>query len=123
MIGHALQSGIGLPDRDYYLGRDKKSKELRKQYVNMLCRMFELIGEKPTVARRHAEAVLIGTDAAGHALKHGGRRNDTLTALTALAIVEKVLAGQLTPGFQTPSLAYGPDLIMEIEGVERVDEE
>lgn len=58
MIGHALQSGIGLPDRDYYLGRDKKSKELRKQYVNMLCRMFELIGEKPTVARRHAEAVL-----------------------------------------------------------------
>lgn len=58
MIGHALQSGIGLPDRDYYLGRDKKSKELRQQYVNMLCRMFELIGEKPTVARRHAEAVL-----------------------------------------------------------------
>ncbi len=58
MIGHALQSGIGLPDRDYYLGRDKKSKELRKAYVNMLCRMFELIGEKPTVARRHAEAVL-----------------------------------------------------------------
>ena len=45
----------------------------------------------------------------------------TLTALTAVAIVEKVLAGQLTPGFQTPSLAYGPDLIMEIEGVERED--
>jgi putative endopeptidase len=58
MIGHALQSGIGLPDRDYYLGRDKKSKELRQAYVNMLCRMFELIGEKPTVARRHAQAVL-----------------------------------------------------------------
>lgn len=58
MIGHALQSGIGLPDRDYYLGRDKKSKELRQQYVNMLCRMFELIGEKSKVARRHAEAVL-----------------------------------------------------------------
>ena len=34
---------------------------------------------------------------------------------------EKVLAGQPTPGFQTPSLAYGPDLIMEIEGVERED--
>jgi len=46
----------------------------------------------------------------------------TLTALTAVAIVEKVLAGQLTPGFQTPSLAYGPDLIMEIEGVEREDQ-
>ncbi|CAN5322250.1 M13 family metallopeptidase [soil metagenome] len=58
MIGHALQSGIGLPDRDYYLGRDKKSKDLRKAYVGMLARMFELIGEKPAVARRHAESVL-----------------------------------------------------------------
>jgi Ca2+-binding RTX toxin-like protein len=34
----------------------------------------ELIG-------RHAETVLIGTDAAGHALTLGGRRNDALTAL------------------------------------------
>ena len=47
----------------------------------------------------------------------------TLTALSTLAIVEKVLSGQLTPGFQTPSLAYGPDLIMEIEGVVREDAE
>jgi short subunit dehydrogenase-like uncharacterized protein len=45
----------------------------------------------------------------------------TLTAQTAVQIAEKVLAGQLTPGFQTPSRAYGPDLIMEFEGVERVD--
>ncbi len=41
----------------------------------------------------------------------------TLTAMTALAIVEKVLAGQVNVGFQTPSLAYGADLILEIEGV------
>lgn len=45
----------------------------------------------------------------------------TLTALTALAVVEKVLAGQVKAGFQTPSLAYGADLIMEIEGVVRED--
>jgi short subunit dehydrogenase-like uncharacterized protein len=47
----------------------------------------------------------------------------TLTALTGLAIAEKVLAGQLTPGFQTPSLAYGPDLIMKIDAVQREDGE
>jgi short subunit dehydrogenase-like uncharacterized protein len=45
----------------------------------------------------------------------------TLTVLSALAIVEKALAGQVTPGFQTPSQAYGPDLVMELPGVTRED--
>ena len=45
----------------------------------------------------------------------------TFTALSSLAIVRKVLDGQVRPGFQTPSSAYGPDLVMEIPGVERVD--
>lgn len=45
----------------------------------------------------------------------------TLTMLSALAIVEKALAGQVKPGFQTPSLAYGPDLVLELPGVERED--
>ncbi|HEU5100113.1 MAG TPA: saccharopine dehydrogenase NADP-binding domain-containing protein [Roseiflexaceae bacterium] len=43
----------------------------------------------------------------------------TLTALTALAIAEKLLAGQATAGFQTPSRAYGADLILQIPGVTR----
>src|SRR2546423_1122538 len=45
----------------------------------------------------------------------------TLTALAALAIVEKVLAGDFTAGYQTPSLAYGADFILQIEGVTRED--
>jgi short subunit dehydrogenase-like uncharacterized protein len=45
----------------------------------------------------------------------------TLTALTALAIAEKALAGQAPVGFQTPSRAYGADLILEIPGVTRED--
>ncbi len=45
----------------------------------------------------------------------------TLTVLSALAIVEKALAGQVKPGFQTPSLAYGPDLALELPGVQRED--
>jgi short subunit dehydrogenase-like uncharacterized protein len=46
----------------------------------------------------------------------------TLTAMTAVAAVEKVLAGQAPVGFQTPSTAFGEDFILEIEGVERSDE-
>ena len=35
----------------------------------------------------------------------------TTTALAALEITRRILAGDLKPGFQTPSMAYGPDLI------------
>jgi short subunit dehydrogenase-like uncharacterized protein len=45
----------------------------------------------------------------------------TLTALASLRIVQKVLEGNAPAGFQTPSMAYGPDLVLEVEGVERVD--
>jgi short subunit dehydrogenase-like uncharacterized protein len=50
-----------------------------------------------------------------------GPEGYTLTALTALAIVERVLAGQAPAGFQTPSRAYGPDFILEVPGTERID--
>lgn len=45
----------------------------------------------------------------------------TLTAHTAVAIAEKILAGNVKPGYQTPSSAYGSDLILEIEGTTRTD--
>lgn len=45
----------------------------------------------------------------------------TLTALTAVAAAEKVLAGEAPAGFQTPSRAYGADFILEIPGVTRED--
>ena len=52
-----------------------------------------------------------------------GPEGYTLTALTALAIVGHVLDGKFSAGFQTPSKACGPDLILEIEGVKREDVE
>ncbi len=45
----------------------------------------------------------------------------TVTAIAALNIAEKILAGNFTPGYQTPAKAYGADLILEIPGVERQD--
>jgi short subunit dehydrogenase-like uncharacterized protein len=44
-----------------------------------------------------------------------------LTALTAVHIAARVLNGQAPQGFQTPSRAYGADLILEIPGVTRSD--
>ena len=45
----------------------------------------------------------------------------TLTARMALRVASKVCAGELTPGFQTPSTAYGKDLVLELPGTERMD--
>lgn len=45
----------------------------------------------------------------------------TITAIAALNITEKVLAGDFKPGYQTPAKAYGADLVMEIDGVNRQD--
>jgi short subunit dehydrogenase-like uncharacterized protein len=44
-----------------------------------------------------------------------------LTAQTSVEIMAGILNGDLKPGFQTPSLAYGPDFILGFEGVERED--
>ncbi len=45
----------------------------------------------------------------------------TLTAITAVMIVQRVLAGQVEAGYRTPAGLYGADLIMEVEGVTRED--
>lgn len=45
----------------------------------------------------------------------------TLTALAALNIAQKILDGNFKTGFQTPAKAYGADLVLETEGVQRQD--
>lgn len=42
-----------------------------------------------------------------------------LTALTTVLALQKMKNGKITPGYQTPSSAFGMDFIMEIDGVER----
>jgi short subunit dehydrogenase-like uncharacterized protein len=43
------------------------------------------------------------------------------TALSAVAVAEKCLAGELQSGFQTPSRVYGPDFALSFDGVRRED--
>lgn len=45
----------------------------------------------------------------------------TLTALTSLAIAERVLAGTFEPGYRTPASLLGSDFILAFEGTERTD--
>jgi len=47
----------------------------------------------------------------------------TTTVLTALKIAEKILDGNFCAGFQTPAKCYGANLILEIEGTKRTENE
>jgi short subunit dehydrogenase-like uncharacterized protein len=42
-----------------------------------------------------------------------------LTAQTGTEIVRRVVAGEATPGFQTPSLMFGSDFILQFDGTKR----
>ena len=44
----------------------------------------------------------------------------TLTTHASLIIAKKILNGSFVAGYQTPAQAYGENLVMEIEGVQRV---
>ena len=82
--------------------------------------------EGPTDTERAASShVLIAeaTDARGNTVRSRLRTPEgyTLTSATALEIARRVCAGEAKPGFQTPSLAFGPDLILDFAGCQRDD--
>ncbi len=76
-------------------------------------------------SRKKATAIFIGEASA----QNGGRavsrlitpEGYTCTALTAVEIMKRILNGKLKTGFQTPSLAYGPDFILQFNRVRRED--
>lgn len=46
----------------------------------------------------------------------------THTAHAAVAVLERLLAGGVAAGFQTPSRAFGPDFVLQLPGVSRTDD-
>ena len=58
VIAFASGGGLGLPDRDYYLKNDKRSKEIRARYLAHLATMFVLAGEDKPKAKRSAATVM-----------------------------------------------------------------
>ncbi|HEY4998234.1 MAG TPA: M13 family metallopeptidase N-terminal domain-containing protein, partial [Usitatibacter sp.] len=96
VIAFATAGGLGLPDRDYYLKEDDRSKEIRAKYVAHVERMFGLLGDAPESARRNAATVMaIETELARASLDKVDRRDP-------YKLFHKVDAAglqALTPGF------------------------
>ena len=58
VIVNVSQGGLGLPDRDYYLNDDAKSKETRERYLLHIQNIFELLGDSPATAKNNAAIVM-----------------------------------------------------------------
>lgn len=57
-IFHIYQGGYKMGDRDYYLGNDSHSRELRAEYTKLIEKLFELSGHSPQEAKEAGAAVL-----------------------------------------------------------------
>src|SRR5277367_813071 len=58
VIASAGQGGLGMPDRDYYLRDDEKSKQLRADYQQHVAQMLELAGDAADKAAAEAHTVM-----------------------------------------------------------------
>jgi putative endopeptidase len=57
-IGVAFQTGLGLPDRDFYLKPDSTSVRIRRDYRAHVTRVLRLLGESAAAADRDAAQVV-----------------------------------------------------------------
>lgn len=75
-IAETGQGGLSLPDRDYYLNDDERSKTIRAQYLAHVEKMFTLAGDSSEQAKVEAADVMrIETTLAKGSMSRVERRN------------------------------------------------
>jgi putative endopeptidase len=121
MIANTDQSGIGLPERDYYFKDDPKSVELRAKYVKHVQNMFQLLGDQPEQASAKAKVVMdMETALAKVSLDNVSRRDPqrlyhkmSRTELAKLSPAfdwNKYIVALKTPAFDNLNV-YVPDFV------------
>jgi putative endopeptidase len=91
VIAQLTQSGMGMPDRDYYLNDDPRSVDLRAKYITYMTTVFKLMGEDETTAAASAQKVMaLETRLAKAAMSRLERRdpNKTYNKLTTAELVK-----------------------------------
>lgn len=80
VIAVAVQGGLGLPERDYYVSDADKMRETRAEYIKHVTTMFELMGDESTKAAANAKTVMtIETKLAEASMTNVERRNPIKT--------------------------------------------
>lgn len=57
-ILYTFQTGLGLPDRDYYFLPDMKSKQIREEYLKHIAKYFSMMGTDQATADKNAATIL-----------------------------------------------------------------
>ncbi|WP_133136927.1 M13 family metallopeptidase [Legionella rowbothamii] len=113
MIAAVVQSGLGLPDRDYYLKDTPKFKQIRDAYVAHIAKMFELLGDNPEKAAAEAHRVMeLETQLAQASMSQVEQRDPhAVYHIMDMAQLEK-----MTPNFSWPAYfaAMGQDNLKSI---------
>lgn len=80
VISQLFQGGLGLPDRDYYLKDDDRSKEIRARYSLHISKMFSLSESDESSALNAAEVIMkIETRLAENSMDRVAMRDPNLT--------------------------------------------
>ncbi|HTR03455.1 MAG TPA: M13 family metallopeptidase [Thermoanaerobaculia bacterium] len=80
VIAQIVASGLGLPDRDYYVKTEKRFVEAREKYLAHVAKTFELAGATPADAKTAAAAVMrMETDLAKASLDNIALRDPKAT--------------------------------------------
>ncbi len=100
VIAKIYASGLGMPDRDYYVKTDDRFKEARAKYLIHVAAIFGLAGETPAASKSAAETVLrMETKLAEASLDNVALRDPKNTDhKTSFADLQK-----LTPHFAWPA--------------------
>ena len=96
IVAHLFQSGLGLPDRDYYTKEDDASKKVREQYTAHVAKMFELLGDDAATASSNANAVMAFETRLAKASMTRVARRDPDSTYHKMTLAE---LNKLTPNF------------------------
>ncbi len=93
-------SGLGLPDRDYYLKTDPKSVQIREQYLAYVQRLLELANEPSDKAHADAQSILKIETALASATLTRVERRDPHKTYHMMTVSE---LSSLTPAIDWPA--------------------
>lgn len=103
-IAVAMQGGLGLPDRSYYLDDDPRAVKIRQAYVAHVTQMFQLIGDSPEAARKEADDVLTIETALA---RNSTPRTDLRDPQNRYHLLQLDQLQALTPAFDWNSYLHG----------------
>jgi len=104
VIGGAGQGGLGMPDRQYYVDEDDRSKQLRTAYVKHVTNMFKLMGDDDATSAAEAKTVMDIETTLAKVSKKREELRDPEANYHRLSLAQM---GDLTPHFSWASYFKG----------------